>query len=77
MTLPLAQAVVDEVVTCSESEILAALRVLAQEETLLVEGAAALAMAAFHKVKAKGQTNVVLLCGGNFDGPKLRTLALG
>ncbi|MEY3533830.1 MAG: hypothetical protein RI979_1854, partial [Pseudomonadota bacterium] len=39
--------------------------------------AAALAMAAFHKVKAKGQTNVVLLCGGNFDGPKLRTLVLG
>jgi threonine dehydratase len=77
LTLPLAQAVVDEVVTCSEPEILAALRVLAQEETLLVEGAAALAMAAFHKVKAKGQTNVVLLCGGNFDGPKLRTLVLG
>jgi threonine dehydratase len=77
LTLPLAQAVVDEGVTCSEPEILAALRVLAQEETLLVEGAAALAMAAFHKVKAKGQTNVVLLCGGNFDGPKLRTLVLG
>ena len=77
LTLPLAQAVVDEVVTCSESEILAALRVLAQDETLLVEGAAALAMAAFHKVKTKGQTNVVLLCGGNFDGPKLRTLVLG
>jgi len=34
-------------------------------------------MAAFHKVSTKGQTNVVLLCGGNFDGPKLRILALG
>ena len=72
-----AQAVVDEVVTCSEPEILAALRLLAQTETLLVEGAAALAMAAFQKAGVKGQNNVVLLCGSNFDGPKLRALALG
>lgn len=79
LTLPMAQAVVDEVVTCSESEILAALRVLGQEENLLVEGAAALAMAAFLKrgEATQGKTNVVLLCGGNFDGPKLRALALG
>lgn len=79
LTLPLAQAVVDEVVTCSEGEILSALRSLAQDETLLVEGAAALAMAAFRKLgeRTAGKTNVVLLCGGNFDGPKIRALALG
>ena len=79
LTLPLAQAVVDEVVPCSEAEILSALRSLAQEENLLVEGAAALALAAFRKlgVATKGATNVVLLCGGNFDGPKVRALALG
>lgn len=78
LTLPMAQAVVDEVVTCSEPEILAALRTLAHDETLLVEGAAALAMAAFHKLgtATKGKTNVVLLCGGNYDGPKIRALAL-
>ena len=78
LTLPMAQAVVDEVVTCSESEILGALRVLAQEENLLVEGAAALAMAGFRKLgeATTGKTSVVLLCGGNFDGPKLRALAL-
>lgn len=79
LTLPLATAVTDEVVTCSEAEILHALRLLAQQENLLVEGAAALAMAAFLKrgEGKPGQTNVVLLCGGNFDGPKLRALALG
>jgi threonine dehydratase len=79
LTLPLAQAVVDDVVTCTEAEILAALRHLAQDESLLVEGAAALAMAAFVKQAAdlRGKTNVVLLCGGNYDGPKIRALALG
>ena len=78
LTLPMAQAVVDEVVTCSEGEVLGALRALAQDENLLVEGAAALAMAGFRKLgeATKGKTNVVLLCGGNFDGPKLRALAL-
>jgi threonine dehydratase len=79
LTLPLATAVTDEVVTCTEAEILQALRLLAQQENMLVEGAAALAMAAFLKRGGgkPGQTNVVLLCGGNFDGPKLRALALG
>jgi threonine dehydratase len=79
LTLPLAKAVTDEVVTCTEAEILHALRLLAQDENLLVEGAAALAMAAYLKLGGAkpGQTNVVLLCGGNFDGPKLRALALG
>lgn len=78
LTLPMAQAATDEVVTCTEGEILHALRLLAREENLLVEGAAALAMAAFLKLAPglAGKTNVVLLCGGNFDGPKLRALAL-
>lgn len=45
---------------------------------MLVEGAAALAMAAYAKIAMAlaGQTNVVLLCGGNFDGRNIRTLAL-
>ena len=79
LTLPMARHVTDEVVICTEAEILHALRLLAQDENLLVEGAAALAMAAFLKLGGAkpGQTNVVLLCGGNFDGPKLRALALG
>ena len=79
LVMPLARAVVGEVGPCSEAEILSALRSLAQEENLLVVGAAALALAAFRKlgVAAKGGTSVVLLCGGNFDGPRVRALALG
>ncbi len=78
LTLPLASAVTDTIVTCNEAEILQALRGLAQDENMLVEGAAALAMAAFTKMGAAvaGQTNVVLLCGGNFDGRKIRALTL-
>ena len=77
LTLPLARAVIDETVTCSEEEILQALRIIAQEENMLVEGAAALAMAACLKMTEShaGKTNVVLLCGGNFDGLRLRALA--
>ena len=77
LTLPLASGVIDETVTCSEQEILQALRIIAQEENMLVEGAAALAMAACLKMAEShaGKTNVVLLCGANFDGPRLRALA--
>jgi len=79
LTLPLAQAVVDEVVSCTEDEIANALRVIAQDENMIVEGAAALAMAAYLKMAdaCEGKTNVILLCGGNFDGRKIRAIALG
>ncbi len=78
VTLPLAMAVTDAVVTCNEDEILHALRLIAREENMLVEGAAALAMAAYLKMPEvhAGKNNVVLLCGGNFDGPRLRALAV-
>lgn len=78
LTLPLAMSVVDEIVSCSEEEIAQALRIIAREETMLVEGAAALAMAAYLKNPDayRGGRNVVLLCGGNFDGQKIRSLAL-
>lgn len=78
VTLPLATAVIDEIVTCSEEEILQALRLIAHDENMLVEGAAALAMAAYLKMSEShiGKNNVVLLCGGNFDGPRLRALTL-
>lgn len=79
LTLPLAQAVVDEVVSCTEDEIADTLRMLAREENMIVEGAAALAMAAYVRMASscEGKTNVVLLCGGNFDGKKVRAIALG
>lgn len=69
ITLPLSMATVDEVVECGEDDIRAALKTLALEENMIVEGSAALALAGFEKVAASlsGQTSVILLCGANFD----------
>jgi threonine dehydratase len=79
ITLPLAVSVVDEVVTCTETEIAGALRDLAYKENQLVEGAAALALAGFLKVadRCKGQRNVVVLCGANFDRDKIFSVLNG
>lgn len=69
VTLPIASEVIDRVIECSEDQIIDAIRKLAWTENIIVEGAAALAFAAFlaEKSSFEGKTNVVLLCGGNFD----------
>ncbi|MEM6887737.1 MAG: pyridoxal-phosphate dependent enzyme [Pseudomonadota bacterium] len=69
MTFSLACEVVDRVMICSECQIENALRHLAWTETLLVEGAAALALAAYaaDSPSPEGHVSVVLLCGANFD----------
>ncbi|KAE8349278.1 tryptophan synthase beta subunit-like PLP-dependent enzyme [Aspergillus coremiiformis] len=69
ITLPLAMAVVDRVVECGEDEIKAALRALALEENMIVEGSAALAFAGFLQVAPAlvNQTSVIVLCGANVD----------
>ena len=76
ITLPLAQKVIDNLVYCSEAEIVDALYAIAWKEHMIVEGAAALAYAGYLKCKEdlKGQTSVVLLCGGNFDKAKLQPI---
>lgn len=76
LTLPLAMSVIDRVVTCSEDEIASALRALALTENMLVEGAAALALAGFLQIadELRGKTNVVLLCGANYDRDKILSL---
>ena len=76
VTLPLAMSVVDEVVVCDEAEIVSALRRLALDENMLVEGAAALALAGFMQIsdQLRGQTSIILLCGGNFDTDKVVSL---
>lgn len=76
ITLPLASAVIDHVVECTEEEIAASMRTLALDENMLVEGAAALALAGFACVAEDlaGQTTVVLLCGANFDPDVMRKL---
>ena len=79
ITLPLSISVIDEVVTCTEAEIAVALRDMAAKENQIVEGAAALALAGFYKVseRCKGQNNVVVLCGANFDRAKIMTVVNG
>jgi threonine dehydratase len=79
MTLPLSSAVIDEVLTCTEAEIAAALKDMAAKENQLVEGAAALALAGFYQVakRCEGQSNVVVLCGANFDHDRIMAVVNG
>jgi threonine dehydratase len=79
ITLPLSISVIDEVLTCTEGEISAALKELAFKENQLVEGAAALALAGFAKVaeRCRGQNNVIVLCGANFDRDKILAVVNG
>lgn len=76
LTLPMASAVIDEIVHCDEDQIAEALKVLAWEENMLVEGAAALALAAWlaEAEAYAGQTSAVLLCGSNYETARLRGL---
>lgn len=73
ITLPLAMEVVDEVIHCTEEQIAGAIRALAWTEKMLVEGAAALALAPYRMRPDAyaGQVNVVVLCGANFDASVL------
>ena len=76
LTLPIASEVVDRVIHCSETQIADALRQLAWTDTMIVEGAAALALAGYLSDAQgyAGQCNVILLCGGNFDVARLQAV---
>jgi threonine dehydratase len=72
MTFGLVQQVVDRVVTVSEDDLARAMKGLAAEERLIVEGAGAAATAAIlaGKASAPGQRVVSMVTGGNVDLPK-------
>lgn len=72
ITFPLVKQVVDYAVTVSEDELARAMRGLATEERLIVEGAGAAAVAAIMagKASAPGQRVIALVTGGNVDLPK-------
>ena len=72
MTFPLVKQVVDYVVTVSEEELARAMKGLATEERLIVEGAGAAAVASIiaGKTSAPGQRVVAMVTGGNVDLPK-------
>jgi threonine dehydratase/aspartate/methionine/tyrosine aminotransferase len=67
ITFDAAQAVIDTTVLVDEDEILQAMRLVRQKHGWIIEGAAAVALAAFLKtsVDYAGKTVVVLFCGGN------------
>jgi threonine dehydratase len=72
MTFPLVQRLADRVVTVSEDELRRAMKGLAFEERLIVEGAGAAATAAIlaGKAAAPGQRVVAMVTGGNVDVTK-------
>jgi threonine dehydratase len=69
ITLELCRRVIDRSVLVSEAEILAAARLVWRSENMLIEGAAAVAVAAFLKTAAEyaGKNVVIVICGGNVD----------
>ncbi|MDP9198397.1 MAG: threonine/serine dehydratase [Pseudomonadota bacterium] len=69
VTLGIARQVIDRKVLVTEAEILAASRRIYREDDQLVEGAAAVAVAAFLRSADDyaGKTVVIVICGGNAD----------
>jgi threonine dehydratase len=79
ITFELARELVDESVLVSEDEIADALRLLVAEHHLVVEGAAAVAVAAYRKTAARhaGKSVAIVLCGGNIAYPTLTSVLCG
>ncbi len=67
VSLPVCQEVIDHRILATEAEIAVSMRLLAEHERWMVEGAAALALACLLREKARyrGKKVVVLLCGRN------------
>ena len=74
ITFPLIQELVDDFVTVSEDAIAAELRTFMQVHHMLIEGAAAMTLAAYRQVAADfaDQNVVVILCGANISLDTLR-----
>jgi len=75
VTLDLCRRVIDHTVLVSEAEILDAMRFILETEHWLIEGAAAVAVAAFRKEAARwqGQTVALILCGRNASPEVVQT----
>jgi threonine dehydratase len=76
ITLELCKRVIDRCVLVSESEILAAMRLILETEHWLIEGAAAVTVAAFLKEAPSyaGKRAVIILCGRNVSPEVLTRL---
>jgi threonine dehydratase len=66
ITFPIVQRLVDDFVLVSEKEISNAIRFIFENEFQVVEGAAAVAVAAYRKLASNIKGNVIIvICGGN------------
>jgi threonine dehydratase len=67
---------VDDYVTVTEDEIREGLRLFMQTEHMLIEGAAAVAIAAFMKKRAcfSGKNVVIVICGANISLETLKSI---
>src|SRR5690606_30526656 len=79
LTFPIVQNLVDEIVLVNEDEIATAIRRLAVEERLVVEGGAAVGVAAAlaGKIDRRGLDVVFVLSGGNIEPSRLADLIRG
>ena len=69
LTFDICRQVIDRCITVSEKEIKKALRVFVRSHGKIIEGSAAVAIAALMKEKRlfKGKNVVVIICGGNIE----------
>lgn len=76
LTFPLCQALVDAWVDVSEDEIAAAMRHCLEQEHMLVEGSAGVAVAALRRMAPalEGKVVAVILCGANISAARLRDI---
>ncbi|HEY7819584.1 MAG TPA: threonine/serine dehydratase [Vicinamibacteria bacterium] len=76
ITFPICQRDVDDMVLVSEDEIAQAMRLAIEKHSMLIEGAAALSIAAFRKKRAphRGQTVVLVVSGKKVSLDTLRSL---
>ena len=74
ITFDLVRTLVDEWVTVTEEEIAGSLRRFVDAEHMLIEGAAAVAVASYEKLaeRFRDQTAVIVICGGNISAETLR-----
>ena len=76
VTFELCRSLVDEYVTVSEAEIADSLRRFVETHHLLIEGAAAVAVAAFQQLAARFTEPrvAIVICGGNIGAETLRRI---
>lgn len=74
ITFDLVRVLVDEWVTVTEQEIADSLRRFVDAEHMLIEGAAAVAVASYEKVAERlgDRTVAIVICGGNISAETLR-----